>query len=97
MRGASGWEALAPRLITALSCFKMIEEHSSVILCEDLSEDGLYKGDVGVVVHIHKDGEAYEVEFVTMDGSTVAVRTLKAAQVQSVDAKMIPHVREMAV
>ncbi len=75
----------------------MIEEHANVILTEDLAEDALYKGDVGVVVHVHKGGEAYEVEFLTMGGSTVAVRTLKAGQVQAVDAKMIPHVREMAV
>ena len=75
----------------------MIEEHSNVILTEDLTDDGLHKGDVGVVVHIHTNGQAYEVEFLTMDGSTLAVRTLKAGQVQAVDAKMIPHVRKMVV
>jgi hypothetical protein len=75
----------------------MIDEHNSVILNEDLSEDGLTKGDVGVVVHVHQGGEAYEVEFLTMDGATVAIRTLKAAQVQAVGSRMIPHVREIAV
>lgn len=75
----------------------MIEEHSNVILNEDLPEDGLFKGDVGVVVHVHQAGEAYEVEFLTMDGATFAVRTLKSAQVQIVGARMIPHVREIAV
>jgi len=75
----------------------MIEEHSNVILGKDLPNDGLYRGDVGVVVHIHQGGEAYEVEFLTMGGATVAVRTLRAEDVQAVDMQMIPHVREMAV
>ena len=75
----------------------MIEEHAYVLLNEDLPEDGLHKGDVGVVVHIHEDDEAYEVEFLTMGGSTVAVHALQAAQVQAVDARMIPLVRDMVV
>jgi hypothetical protein len=48
-------------------------------------------------VHIHRGGEAYEVEFLAMDGSTVAVVTLKDSQVQIADSRMIPHVREIAV
>ena len=75
----------------------MIEKYSNVILSKDLPNDGLYHGDVGVVVHIHQGGEAYEVEFLTMGGGTVAVRTLRAEDVQAVDMQMIPHVREMAV
>lgn len=74
----------------------MIEEHDSIVLTEDLPEEGLAKGDVGVVVHIHKGGEAYEVEFLRMDGSTVALLTLEADQVQVADSRMIPHVREIA-
>ena len=75
----------------------MIEEHSNAILNKDLLNDGLHRGDVGVVVHIHPGGEAYEVEFLTMGGATVAVRTLRAENVKAVDMQMIPHVREMAV
>jgi len=75
----------------------MIEEHSNVVLTEDLPDNGLAKGDVGVVVHIHQSGEAYEVEFLAMDGSTLALLTLKAEQVQIADSRMIPHVREIAV
>mgnify|MGYP000140701500 CR=1 FL=1 len=75
----------------------MIEEHTNVSLNRDLPDDGLYRGDVGVVVHIHQGGKAYEVEFLTMAGATVAVRTLRAGDVQAVDMQMIPHVREMAV
>jgi len=75
----------------------MIEEHSSVILNEDLPDAGLFKGDIGIVVHVHQGGKAYEVEFLTMAGETVAVRTLESSQIQAVGPKMIPHVREIAV
>ena len=36
--------------------------------------------DVGVVVHVHRDGLACEVEFTTLDGKTAAVVTLEAAK-----------------
>jgi hypothetical protein len=75
----------------------MIEEHTNVILTRDLLEEHLFRGDVGVVVHVHNEGEGYEVEFLTMSGSTVAVCTLEAADVQAVDSRMIPHVREITV
>ena len=75
----------------------MIEEHANIVLTEDLPENGLAKGDVGVVVHVHKEGEAYEVEFLAMDGSTVALLTLEASLLREADARMIPHVREIAV
>ena len=42
----------------------MIKEHESVALTGDLPSAGLKAGDVGVVVHIYEDGEAYEVEFI---------------------------------
>lgn len=75
----------------------MINEYDNIVLTEDLPDSRLTKGDVGVVVHIHKGGEAYEVEFLAMDGSTVAVLTLEDSQVQIADSRMIPHVREIAV
>ncbi len=51
----------------------MIKEHDRIVLLKDLPEDGLQAGDVGTVVHIHRQGEAFEVEFMTLDGGTVAV------------------------
>ena len=35
----------------------MIKEHDCVVLTNDLPEEGLEAGDVGTVVHIHKNGE----------------------------------------
>lgn len=74
----------------------MIHEHDCVVLTADLAAAGLVAGDVGTVVHIHDDGAAYEVEFVTMTGRTVAVTTVSASQLRPVSRQDISHVREMA-
>jgi hypothetical protein len=39
----------------------MIREHDCVVLIKDISPEGLQAGDVGTVVHIHKDASAYVV------------------------------------
>ena len=62
----------------------MIKEHDRVVLNTSLPNEGLEAGDVGTVVHTYKDGQAYEVEFVTLDGHTSAVATLGASQVRPV-------------
>ena len=46
----------------------MIKEHERVVLKVPVPGNGLEKGDVETVVHVYKDGQAYEVEFVTLDG-----------------------------
>ena len=75
----------------------MIEEHSSVVLTQPLLSAGLEAGDVGVVVHVHRNGEAYEVEFMTLDGGTLTVETLSATQVRAARNRDIPHVRERTI
>ena len=72
----------------------MITEHASVVLTENLPAVGLEAGDVGVVVHIHRNGEAYEVEFMTLDGGTLTIQTLEARQIRAARNLDIPHVRE---
>ena len=59
-----------------------IKEHDRVVLTTDLPAEKLEAGDVGTVVHVYRDGLAYEVEFFTLDGSTAAVVTVEAAQVK---------------
>ena len=71
----------------------MIREHSSVVLTEAIPSAGLEAGDVGVVVHVHRNREAYEVEFLTLDGNTIAVETLTVRQVRAASNRDIPHVR----
>ena len=73
----------------------MIKEHDTVVLTQDLPKEGLRAGDVGTVVHIHNNGEGYEVEFMTLAGQTIAVASLLARQVRPVSKQDISHVREL--
>jgi hypothetical protein len=73
----------------------MIKEHDCVVLTSDFPDEKLEAGDVGTVVHIHKDGAAYEVEFTTLDGHTVAVATVADDQLRPVSPLDISHVRQL--
>jgi hypothetical protein len=73
----------------------MIREHDRVVLVKDVPEEGLKAGDVGTVVHIYRQGEAFEIEFMTLDGGTVAIVTVPASQVRTVSKRDITHVREL--
>ena len=73
----------------------MIREHERVILGATVPGEGLEPGDVGTVVHVYGNGEAYEVEFVTLDGHTAAVVTLEASQVRPVSRREITHARQL--
>ena len=72
-----------------------IKEHDCIVLTKNLPEENLEAGDVGTAVHIHKDGAAYEVEFVTLAGRTVAVATVEASQLRPVGDRDLSHVREL--
>jgi hypothetical protein len=73
----------------------MIAELDRVILTEDLPEYGLKVGDIGTVVLIHRGGEGYEVEFTALDGETLAVTSVFAAQVRPAAPHEIPHARQL--
>ena len=73
-----------------------MKEHERVVLKSPVPGEGLEAGDVGTVVHVYRDGKAYEVEFLTQDGRTAAVVTLQAAQVRPVGRREITHARELA-
>jgi len=47
------------------------------------------------VVHVYRQGEAFEVEFMTLDGTTVTIVTLPASSVRTVSNRDITHVREL--
>jgi hypothetical protein len=70
------------------------KEHDCVVLLQDLPEENLKAGDIGTVVHIHKGGAGYEVEFMTLAGETLCVASLMAGQVRSVTRHDVAHVRE---
>ena len=71
----------------------MIFEHDRVVLTADLHDAGMEAGDVGTVIYIYNNGLAYEVEFITLTGTTVAVATVPADQLRAVAPKDMSHVR----
>jgi hypothetical protein len=73
----------------------MINELDSVILTCDLPEHGLSAGDIGTIVLVHRENKGYEVEFVSLDGETIAVVTLFPHQVRSVQSGEIAHARSL--
>ena len=74
----------------------MIQELDTVILDRDMPSQKLRQGDLGTVVLVHQDGAAYEVEFVTLGGETLAVVTLPADAVRTATGREIAHAREVA-
>ncbi|MEH1963482.1 MAG: DUF4926 domain-containing protein [Nostoc sp.] len=65
----------------------MIQELDRVILTSDLPEYSLEQGDIGTVVLVHQGGKGYEVEFVILDGKTVAVVSLHSIQIRPIGRK----------
>lgn len=72
-----------------------MREHDRVVLTQPLPSQGLEAGDVGTIVHLYRDGTAYEVEFVTLAGDTEAVVTVEAAQLRPIGPREIVHAREI--
>ena len=74
----------------------MIDELDLVALLTDRPALGLYRGDVGTVVHIYAGGDLYEVEFLNAKGETVGVETLTANEIRAVDlGRVILHYSPM--
>jgi len=75
----------------------MMKEHDRLVLTGDLPEEGLKAGDVGTVAHVHRGGEAFEVEFVALDGHAVAVATVRASHVRAVTPRDIAPARHREI
>ncbi len=65
-----------------------------VILAMDLPEHGLKQGDIGTAVLAHGD-RGFEVEFMTLDGNTVAVVSLSTEQIRAIGSREIAHARSV--
>ena len=74
----------------------MIKDLDLVALTRPVAEHRLEPGDVGTVVMVHDEGNGYTVEFATFSGKTVAVVTLPADAVRSIDDREIANVRRVA-
>ncbi len=75
---------------------QVIDELECVVLTHDLPASGLKAGDIGTVVMVYKDGEAYDVEFLTLDGDTFALETLRAEEIRPARGQEVAQAREVA-
>ncbi len=75
----------------------MLAEHVRVVLTADVTDSNLKAGDVGTIMHVHRSGAAFEVEFHTLDGYTAAVATIPSSSVRPATGAVITlHVRDCA-
>ncbi len=72
----------------------MINDLDIVALTRDLPKEGLAAGDLGTVVHVYKDRQAYEVEFMTLNGETIEVVTLEADAIRPIREREIANARQ---
>ena len=73
----------------------MLEEHDRIVLTDDIADLRLKAGDVGTIVHVHRGGQAFEVEFLALDGNTAALATVRSSQARPVTGADITHAREV--
>ena len=77
----------------------MFKEHERIVLTDfAVGDEGqeLKPGDVGCVIHIHADAGAYVVEFMSLEGETVALATVLPSQARSVSRDDISHARTIS-
>ena len=74
----------------------MYKEHEQVVLTAEVTADegeALEPGDVGAIIHVHPGGEAFVVEFISLDGETVAIATVQASQARPITSADLTHAR----
>ena len=75
----------------------MLVEHDRVVLTADVSDSHLRAGDVGTIVHVHRRGAAFEVEFHALDGNTATVATIPSSSVRPETGADLTRAREKTV
>ena len=78
----------------------MFKEHDQIVLIDNVSGDGgvaLRPGDVGTIIHIHPGAEALVVEFMALDGDTLAIATVLPSQARPVSGADMTHARRVEV
>lgn len=74
----------------------MIKDLDVVALTRSVPEHGLAVGDVGTVVMVYEDGKGFTVEFTTVKGKTIAIVTLAADAIRSIDEREVASTRQVA-
>lgn len=78
----------------------MFKGHELVVLTAEVAGDegeSLESSDVGVVERVQTGGDAYVVEFLTLDGDTAAIATVLPSQARPVTSKDITHARHVEI
>jgi hypothetical protein len=78
----------------------VFKEYEQIVLtAEVLGDEGeaLKPGDVGTLIHIHPDEEAAVVEFLSLDGGTVALATVLPSQMRPVTGADLTHARTVTM
>ena len=78
----------------------MFKEHQQIVLTGSvLGDDGtdLKPGDVGAIIHVHPGGEAFVVEFMALDGDTLAIATVLPSQARPVSGADMTHARSVEI
>ena len=57
----------------------------------------LKSGDVGTIIHIHPNEEAFVVEFISLNGDTVVIATVLPSQARPVTNVDLTHARTFPV
>lgn len=74
----------------------MFEEYEQIVLTADvLGDEGeeLKPGDVGSILYIHPNQEAFVVEFISLDGETAVIATVRSSQARAVTSTDFTHAR----
>jgi hypothetical protein len=75
----------------------VFKEHDTVKLEVELCHYGLKKGDLGTIVSVcESEYPLYEVEFVKLNGFTVALTTLRAEEISKLSGEAILNSRELS-
>ena len=76
----------------------MFNEHQQIVLTAPAigdEQEELKPGDVGTIIHIHPNQEAFVAEFSSLDGETVAIATILPSQARPVTKADLTHARTM--
>ncbi len=73
----------------------MFDELDTVVLKKDTKKFGLKRGDIGTVVHVYGK-KAFEVEFVSASGKTMALVTFTQKDIRPMARTEILHARDFA-
>jgi hypothetical protein len=72
---------------------RKIQELDRIVLTTDILDHDLKTGDVGTVVLVHGADKGYEIEFVALDGETIAVVSVFPDQIRPIRHREIAHAR----